>query len=48
LHIAGQYPVLANVHYHFVGGHFLASTCMSVLAPLNRHRVVTLWPIKYF
>jgi hypothetical protein len=24
LHIAGQYPVLANVHYHFVGRHFLA------------------------
>ena len=50
LHIAGQCPVLANVHHHFVGLHFLASTGMSVLSLLDRHRVVTLgpWPMKSF
>jgi len=28
---------LANVHYHFLGCHFLASTRMSVLGLGNRH-----------
>src|ERR1700722_12530857 len=42
LHIAGQHPVLANVYHHLVSRHsFLASTCLSVLALLNRHRVMT-------
>jgi hypothetical protein len=40
LHVTGQYPVQANVHYHFLGRHFLASTRTSVLGPGNRHGLV--------
>jgi hypothetical protein len=37
LHVASQYPVLANIHYHFLDRHFLASTGMSVSGLGNRH-----------
>jgi hypothetical protein len=38
LHVAGQHPVLADVHYHFLGRHIRASTRMSVFGVRNRHR----------
>src|SRR5580658_1593331 len=49
LHIAGQHPVLANVHYHFVGRHFL-TTLHSYIGsvPPKSTSGGDFWPKKYF
>jgi hypothetical protein len=48
LHSAGQYPVLANVHDHFVGRHFLALHSYVGSVPPKSTSGGDFWPMKYF